>query len=329
MNIKLEKETTFILSDSCPLDILSQKFNEKNSETYKIMIEKSLYFSYDFKDATLSKDKVSLFLENNKKMKIDDFYFMLAYTLWDNNSKDMGGMLGLILSNRDDIPKRTDFLNQLKNNQIIDSFVFTLDYKDNYNGVLYIGNYFHDIDRSISKDDLIISRISISKNKWEMNIEAIISNNYIIKNITNLQLYYELGIIASPEYYHKYILENFFKNYLNNQVCEEKCSKEKNKLIGQYCYITCRKSDINIESFENLIFYSRDLNYNFTLNYKDLFYEFDNVIYFLIVFPEYQIEENWYIGKPFFLKYKLFLDKDRKTIGIYKNYNENIIDKMK
>ena len=51
---------------------------------------------------------------------------MLAYTLQDKYPKDMGGMLGLILSNSDDIPKRTDFLNQLKNNQIIDSYVLCL-----------------------------------------------------------------------------------------------------------------------------------------------------------------------------------------------------------
>ena len=73
MNIKLGKEATYILSDSCPVDILSQKFNENNSATYKIMIEKSLYFIYDFKDATLSKDKVALILENNKKIKMMTF----------------------------------------------------------------------------------------------------------------------------------------------------------------------------------------------------------------------------------------------------------------
>ena len=62
---------------------------------------------------------------------------------------------------------------------------------------------------------------------------------------------------------------------------------------------------------------------NFTLSYNELFYEFQNKIYFLIIFPIYGLNvEYWLMGKPFIKKYKLFLDKDKKIIGLYKNYTE-------
>ena len=59
-----------------------------------------------------------------------------------------------------------------------------------------------------------------------------------------------------------------------------------------------------------------------------MFYEFGNKVYFLVVFPRYPIDvKYWYIGKPFFLKYKLFMDKDNKIIGLYKKYTNDESEK--
>ena len=74
-------------------------------------------------------------------------------------------MIGLILTNKDDIPKDTYFITQLKNNNIIESYVFMLDYKDNYNGILYIGNYFHDINDNYKLDDFKIIKVGHGKSK--------------------------------------------------------------------------------------------------------------------------------------------------------------------
>ena len=47
----------------------------------------------------------------------------------------------------------------------------------------------------------------------------------------------------------------------------------------------------------------------------------------MIIFPKYPIHiDYWYIGKPLFLKYKIFFDRDRKTIGLYKNYKDKSCD---
>ena len=328
MDIKLQKDSTYILSNSCPENIFSKKFNEKQSETYELLTESKTYYMYEFKDATYSKDNIMLLLANNKNIKINNFKFMLVNSLWNDNQKYMSGMLGLILSNRDDIPEDTDFIIQLKSNNIIDSYVFMLDYKDNYNGVLYLGNYFHDFNKNYSLNDFKITEAGNPNYKiksWEINIEKIMTNNYIIQNNTYINCLYEIGVIASPDDYHNYIKENFFKNYLNNGACHEQLNLENIAIFNKYDYIVCDKNNFIKETFPDLYFYNREMNMNFSLNYKDLFYEFENKIYFLVVFPRYPIiVKHWYIGKPFFIKYKLFFDKDKKTIGLYNNFtNEN------
>ena len=65
----------------------------------------------------------------------------------------------------------------------------------------------------------------------------------------------------------------------------------------------------------------RHLNVQFIFNYKDLFYKYKNKYYYLVVFSD---ENFWILGKPFFKKYQIIFDKDKKTIGYYKIYkNDN------
>ena len=61
-----------------------------------------------------------------------------------------------------------------------------------------------------------------------------------------------------------------------------------------------------------------------TLDYQDLFYEYKNSYYFLIIFPN-SIEENYdeeynsiILGSPFYKKYNVTFDMKRKLIGVYK-----------
>ena len=64
---------------------------------------------------------------------------------------------------------------------------------------------------------------------------------------------------------------------------------------------------------DSLIFLDWEMNMNFTLSHKDLFYEHENKIYFLIVFPIYGTDiEYWLLGKPFIKKYNLFWIRIKK-----------------
>jgi hypothetical protein len=245
----------------------------------------------------------------------------------------MAGVFGLKLQGKNEemsLPEGTDFIKQLKQKELINSYVFVLDYKDDDNGVLYIGDYFHENLKDYSDENFMVTQAGYKKFKvrnWEINIDRIFSGNQIFKNETYLTLFYELGIIAAPKTYEYYINNTFFKQYLADGVCKDKLNLETVASFKKYNYIECDKDKINKNTFPRLKFYNRDMNFNFSLGYEDLFYEHENKVYFLVIFPIYGTDvQYWYMGKPFIKKYKLFLDKDRKIIGLYKNFQNNIDD---
>lgn len=330
MNIKSQKSSTFLVPESCPDNSKAKKFNEKNSDSYNVSYPQHQYYMYEFKEGTLATDNLILLQNNNKEIEIKDFTFILANKLWDSYQEYMGGMLGLKLTTKEDeelkLPEQSSFINQLKIRNIINSYVFALDYKDDFNGNLYVGDYFHNFNKNFSKDDFFTMKAGSENFKvknWDINIEKIICGNNIIQNKTYLQIYYEYGIIAAPTSFKVYMNDTFFKDYLKNGICEEKLNLENIASFKKYIYVVCDKNKFDKKSFPRLKFYNAEIDMNFTLGYEDLFTEYQDKVYFLIIYPIYGLTvEYWLIGKPFIKKYKLFLDKDEKTIGIYMNYTE-------
>ena len=85
------------------------------------------------------------------------------------------------------------------------------------------------------------------------------------------------------------------------------------------CYFN---GDINkrnkfLNNFPTIKFYQREMNYNFTLNWTDLFTIIpdNNRVLFNIEFLKGY--NNWVFGKPFFKKYQLIFDEDSKSIKFY------------
>ena len=330
MNIKSQKSSTFVLSESCPDNSKANKFNELNSVTYNATFIRKPYYSYEFKEATLSTDDFLLIQNNNKQIEIKDFTFMLANTMMNNYQEYMGGLIGLKLLTKDDeelnMPEKSSFINQLKEKNIINSYVFALIYDDEFNGKLYVGEYFHSFNKSFSENDFFAMKAGNEKFKvknWEINIEKMISGNNIVQKKTSLEIYYELGIIAASDSYRDYINNTFFKNYILNGLCHEKINFENIATFKKYTYIECDKKYFDINSFPKLSFFNSEIDMNFTLSPEELFYEYENKIYFLIIFPIYGIAvDYWLMGKIFVKKYNLFLDKDKRIIGLYKNYTK-------
>ena len=67
---------------------------------------------------------------------------------------------------------------------------------------------------------------------------------------------------------------------------------------------------------QNLTFELKSINFNFTFNGKDLFFEKDNKKFFkiLFLFDNYQV--YWYLGHDFLEKYKIRFDLERKLLYI-------------
>ena len=111
--------------------------------------------------------------------------------------------------------------------------------------------------------------------------------------------------------------KTFFQDLVSKNICFQKLYS--NNFLNYY-YFYCLES-FNSENFGKLSLHHQELNYTFEIEFKDLFYKFGNLKYFLILFPE-NFAIDWKLGLPFFRKYNFFVfDIDKKTIGIYTKNN--------
>ena len=74
---------------------------------------------------------------------------------------------------------------------------------------------------------------------------------------------------------------------------------------------------------KNIKFYIENINFSLELSYEDLFYEYNNIYYFLVIF-NYRDFYNfkWKLGKPLFKKYQFVFDQENKKIGFYTKFNK-------
>ena len=306
--IKLQESPTFILSNNSTKKI--KKYNPQLSSTCINYNEKvNSYSQYHCYDSIYIQDT---FYFDNKKIQIKDFYFILS-----NNAKFdstlTSGELGLKFYSMS-FNEKAHFLYQLKNKQLIEYPIFTLEYINKEEGNLIIGNYPHIFNNKIYKEeDYIFTNVGTfnSVTQWNIYFDKIIANNSTINSKITINLYYEFSFILGTERFKNTVYQNFFEKYFNNK----SCSINRVSQISFYTYTECSK-DINIKEFPDLIFINNNLKFNFTFTYEDLFMEYGDKYYFLIVFKTYK--DEWSFGDIFFKKYQIVFDKDKKTFGLYK-----------
>ena len=224
-----------------------------------------------------------------------------------------------------------NFLMQLNLKNIINNTYFFIDFIDNINGNLYIGELPHMIDSNKYVYDnygTIYTNIDNILDEWsfrcdfiynyneEKNISDIDNRDFIYKKNMKLVLDLNLnGIILDMTYFQIFNI-TFFDMYFKNKVCNI-------KKIEYLSYIFCDKDKVDITKFKKFYFYQKDLNYTFHLDYKDFFFVKNNVLFFNIFFDENGFSHLLNMGKIFFMKYLLAFSYDQKMIGFYmKNEDE-------
>ena len=308
MILKLNEFPTFLTSIQYDKNII--KFDEKKSLSFKMINgHKGIYDTYDFTEGILSNDSLD-FGKDQKKMK--NFTFVLALNL-TYQTQNFSGEIGLKLSSsHHSMPYTSSFINQLKSKDVIENYPFAIHYTDEDSGNFIFGNYLHNYDKNYIEDDFIYSKIGIpdEPNQWNFFYRNIkINDKYIDEREHYISFLYEYGIIESSFDYYKTINDSYFQDYLNKGVC-----KQKNFGYWQYYYIVCDTS-INLKNFPEVVFIKDELNYNISLGYKELFYKFQGKYYFLVTSKNGL--SRWIFGKPFFKKYLVFFDRDRKIFGLY------------
>ena len=296
-------------------------YNENFSSSYIAINNESRNFSNEeFESGKRSKE---IYIFNSLKKEINFPEYLFIYT--DKYYKpefSKPGVFGLKLSdNSINELKETNMITQLKNKDIISNYIFSIKYSNDNEGNIFIGSYPHEFDKkNYFENSYITTKSNNDKNKvkWGLNFNKIYYNNeqYSIINDKNAEFEIEYGFIEGVLELQNILNEQFFNKNINNNLCTKDVFEDKENL-NNYEFYMCNKKVIS--SFQDINFYQKELDYNFILTYKDLFLKYKNDNYiFLIIFDKFQ-SLNWKFGKPFFKKYFLTFDQDKKLIGLYKN----------
>ena len=311
-------------------------FNETNSKSYKKTKTYSPYLSsYMYNKCILSKDKFSLNINNT--IQDINLPFLLATDFKEDYIKNTippAGVIGLnYFDDSVDKDKNQHFIKMLKENNIISSYVWSIKYNNKDNeGEILIGKLPHEIYPKLYKENLIRwTKTEIDKVLfgWELIFHEVYYGKYVERgeekkidfknnpqfkldeNSRNVKLFIESGMIKGSLEYQSYLKNNF----INENNCKEK--KE-----GIAIYYKC---DLNtkIENLPSIYLIHKEFNYTFVLDYKDLFVKYNNEYYLLVYFYDLKNHDKyWNFGKPFFKKYQLIFDHDKRNIGFYNGVEE-------
>jgi hypothetical protein len=229
-----------------------------------------------------------------------------------NISGEIGFSKNLVNKTNYIYPQKTNFIEQLFNNNLIHKKMFGIKYDSEYEGRLILGASLDEVDSAYKSDEQILNKIdndvpNNNKDEWLIKFNVNFNTNdaekYSESSYGFLQI--ENGLIIGSS--------NYYQNFISNYFEKKKCSKNTIKSSSYSFYqFTCDNKnqfddfpDLNL-SFEN--------KYNFTFKKSDLFKKKENQYFFLIIFQVSQININyWRLGQLFFRKYPTFLINDGKT----------------
>ena len=302
--------TLDISSNICPTQ--AKKFDYKNSKTY-------VKYEYDYGDSPYVPEPLTSDADESKdSFIIDDKNITLDFFLYNKTTNYESGVLGIGLKEKSEDFNNYNFINQIKKLKMINTFAFTIKYDKKDSGSLIIGEFPHEYDNKIYNNDYlksIKSEISNEKQNFEISIQSIIFNEQIIeKYFYSCDLVIENGLIRGTKSLKNYFEEELLKKYLNKNCFKVEEDEIQTNSVNTFYY--CNKH-INVP---NLKFISREGEFTFELDEKDLIYKFKGNYYFLIYFNS--LSDKCILGKPFFKKYQLTFDQEKKTISFYTKINQ-------
>ena len=144
--VKFQEYTTFVTDKNSFIKNTNiETFNKELSQSYKSLNNESRNFTNNIFSSGIR--SIDLFSIQNKEIK--KFFFIYVSKL----KKDIStaGVIGLrIQDNTINELKQTNFISQLKNNNLINSYSFTIKYKNLYEGEIIFGE---DIDSLIHSEN--------------------------------------------------------------------------------------------------------------------------------------------------------------------------------
>ena len=313
----------------------AEKSTSYKNNTYMYYYEnyKRMKKGYILNDTFYFKDSISK-KDNSKKYENIMFNYITelspGYSGQDNGYIDnsinlISGIIGLQITRKYLDREEIIFIKSLKNIEAIDKVVWSINYENDNEGYLILGEYPHQYDKKLKEADIInIGCITLDyEYYWYFTFTDIKIGENKMKNYRTAEYAPQLGLIIGTSEYQE-IITPYFDSL-------EQCSLieiEYKKL--QYFYYECDKN-VNLNDFEPILFIHHGTSScNFTLDKEDLFVDFNDKKYFLVVFKKATYNQRWVLGKPFVIKYKFAFDHDAKAMLFYqKNNNSNNSDNNK
>jgi len=306
---------------------LSSKFN--NQSSYHISLGK-------ISKACLANDKCSFYndLKLAKNTSFDAFLFLLGNNSSPENedvidSNRLCGTVGLMRYSYNTDYTMNNLVYYLKQNKVIDSYNFGIyyfdkensldiaqDIRDKYEGVFIVG-ISNSTYLDIFKTDEIYNSYLTSTINWSIKFNKIFFNDsnseYMCSNNTSVFFVLDYNYISCDEQYYNNIKNYFFKSFLEKNICKE---EDISVTYEGFNYMIVCSSEIksNLTSFPKIYFYSQDLSFTFNLDYNDLFLEYENKIYFLVIYKQ-TLKLLWNVGKIFLKKYPFIFDFEKKMMS--------------
>ena len=323
-------------SQSLPCSIILQRsefyvnnenFNPNQSKTFVQISNSSLQSnSYKF---VLSKDDFQL----NSKTIVQQINFDLIVEVTGARFNPKQCQIGFQINDFDD--DKNIFIKILKEKNVINSYVFFLQFNNVNEGNLFLGNLPEEI-MNFDRENFRTTKV-INQNNflfWGIQFDDISINKEKIKDSKTVFFSYEFGLISATKISEEIIAKNLFNlndnNNNNNNNNNKNCFMEEftinEELFGEvkynsyYCDLSAK-----ISNFPPLEFYNKDLNYTFKFDHNDLFVKNNNRFQFLIIFEQYEKNNRWKFGRIFFKKFLIVFDYDKKQIGFYVKEGKNKI----
>ena len=292
-------------------------FQQSKSETFKILNNES-FSARNFREGYLVSD---YYINDNEKINLS---FILSTEIFTNSQ----GIIGLRLNDslRKDLVE-CNFIHQLKKNNVINDYYFTIKYINETNGNLIIGDKLENYDKKYKNLEFKDSYVQnpYSDENWNLKIDnyyTAFPNSNENTSFSEITAYFrlDLGVTIGSYNFRQNLLNTFMNKKIEENICYE--------VNNQFYYMYYCKKDVNLSEMQNLYFYNKELNYTFEYKPKDLFFynEKDGNLYYLIEFEKSIISDiRWLFGEAFLKKYEFVFNQDSKKIGIYvgKKIEEN------
>ena len=195
-------------------------YNENSSSTYKKLLEGENESNYDsFKKYYLSTETFRMKNEKNENIEIKNLTFIYAIT---SNYKNLlnPAIIGLYYQDYTNLYEY-NLLLLLKHYDIIKNYAFSIEYKDENKGKLYLGDYFHNFNLSYNQKDFNeINSIFMGVGYvWGNRFNNVTFNNISLPE-SNFEFYFNItftGIIGTDSF-ENILKRNFF---FDNKICEK------------------------------------------------------------------------------------------------------------